>query len=243
MPSQDKMKSRQPIIDNFPIGFQEKAIDLISNVIRVSELRFWLYKPKLDIEGCVFYNEVKEIESIYDEKYSKIDPMHPARYEGTDISVICSDTLMVGDEWRKSVFYREFMAPRNYDHDVDIFFRNNGKIIAVLYILRDDRIGPFNEADLSLLRRLQPFMEYTLNKVYIPQRISERENLVDKFSLTKRELDVMEMAMTGVDTKTLAKELNLEVSTVKTHLRHIFEKVGIRSVNELISIMFRESSH
>ena len=236
------MKLDKPVFNNYPIEFQEKVIDLISTVIPVSAVKFWLYKPKLDIEGCVFYNAEREIEEIYREKYSKMDPMHPGRYEGTDISVICSNTLMLSDEWRKSVFYREFMAPRHYNHDVDIFFRNKGNIVAVLYILRDDRLGPFTEEELGLLRRLQPFMEYTLNNIYTPQRITDREHIVDKFSLTRRELDVLEIVMIGADTKTLAKELNLQVSTVKTHLRHIFEKTGVRSVNELISVMYRESN-
>lgn len=234
------MKSEQPIINNYPDEFQEKVIGLISKLIPVSAVKFWLYKPRLDIEGCIFYNEEREIEKIYREKYSKMDPMHPGRYEGTGISVICSDTLMLSDEWRRSVFYREFMAPRHYDHDVDMFFRNKGKIVAVLYILRDARIGSFKEEELSLLRRLQPFMEYTLNKVYIPQRIIERECLIEKFALTKREMDVVDILLTGVDIKTLAKALDLQVSTVKTHLKHIFDKVGVRSANELISILFRE---
>ena len=236
------MKPKRPVGNNYPIGFQKKLIELISNLIPVSAVKFWLYKPRLDIEGCLLYNADREIEKIYQDKYSKMDPMHPSRYEGTNISVICSDNLMLGDEWRRSVFFREFMAPRHYHHDVDIFFRNRGNIVAVLYILRDDRAGPFKEDELRLLRRLQPFMEYTLNKVFIPEHITERNHFAGKFSLTKRELDVLEIVMTGADTKTLAKELNLQVSTIKTHLRHIFEKVGIRSVNELISSMYRESN-
>ena len=236
------MKPKQPAGNNYPKEFQKKVIELISNLIPVSAVKFWLYKPRLDIEGCLLYNADREIEKIYQDKYSKMDPMHPSRYEGTNISVICSDNLMLGDEWRRSVFFREFMAPRHYHHDVDIFFRNKGNIVAVLYILRDDRLGPFTEEELGLLRRLQPFMEYTLNNIYTPQRITDREHIVDKFSLTRRELDVLEIVMIGADTKTLAKELNLQVSTVKTHLRHIFEKTGVRSVNELISVMYRESN-
>lgn len=237
------MKSKKPVISKFPLEFQEKIINLISKLIPVSEVKFRLFEPKSDIEGCDFYNVDRNIEKVYQEKYSQLDPMYPGRYEGTDITVICSDTLMSGQEWRRSVFYREFMAPRHYDHDADIFFRSDGKIIAVLYILRNDRIGPFKEQELMLLRRLQPFMEYTLNNAYIPQRITEREFLISKFALTSRELEVVEVLLTGVDIKTLASELKLQVSTVKTHLRHISEKVGVRSAKELISVLFRESGH
>lgn len=231
------------IFNKFPKEFQENVITLISKLVPVSEVKFWLYELKADITGCEFYNVDKNIEEVYQEKYSKIDPMYPDRYEGTDITVICSDTLMSESEWRQSVFYKEFMAPRHYDHDADMLLRNDGKIIAVLYILRDNRIGSFKEEELVLLRKFQPFIEYTLNNVYAPQRIIERKYLIDKFALTKREMDVVEIILTGVDIKTLSIELNLQVSTVKTHLRHIFEKVGVRSANELISILYRESIH
>lgn len=237
------MKSKNPIINKFPKEFQENIITLISKLIPVSAVKFWIYEPTRDITDGEFYNVDKNIEEVYKKKYSKMDPMYPGRYEGTDITIICSDTLMSDPEWRQSVFYKEFMAPRHYDHDADMLLRNDGKIIAVLYILREDRIGPFKEEELLLLRKLQPFIEYTLNNVYTPQRIIERNYLIEKFNLTERETDVVEIILTGVDIKTLAIELNLQASTVKTHLRHIFEKVGAHSTNELISILFRDLIH
>jgi len=237
------MKLNNSFSKDFPIGFQEMIINLVGNLITISAARFWLINPKLNIKGCVFYNIDKKTEEVYQNKYSRMDPMHPSRFEGTDITLICSDTLMLDKEWRQSVFYKEFMAPRHYDHNADVFFRSDGKIIAVLSILRDNEIGSFNEKDLDLLRNLQPFMEYTLNNIYLPQRFTEREYLNDKYALTERELDVVEIVMSGVDTKTLAKELNLSMATVKTHLQHIFEKVGVHSTKELISTLFRELSY
>ena len=229
--------------EEFPLSFQEQTIDLVGNLIRISAARFWLINPKINIKGCVFYNIDNKTEEVYQNKYSGMDPMHPSRFEGTDITVICSDTLMLDTEWRQSKFYREFMAPRHYDHNADIFFRNEGKITAVLSILRDDGLGPFNEIELNLLRNLQPFLEYTLNNIYLPKRFTEREYLSNKYSLTERELDVVEIVMSGVDTKTMAKVLNLSMATVKTHLQHIFEKVGVHSTKELISTLFRELSY
>lgn len=54
---------------------------------------------------------------------------------------------------------------------------------------------------------------------------------------------MLETLMAGVEIKTMARELNLSTATVKTHLQHIFEKVGVRSSKELISTLFRELSH
>ena len=236
------MKFKSNIIEDFPIEYQVELISLVRNLIASSAVRFWLINPKIDFKGFVSYNVDKQTEEIYQNKYSCMDPIHPSRFEDTDITVICSDTLMSNNEWRNSDFYKEFMAPRHYDHDVDMFFRSNGKIIAVLSILRDDEHGPFTEEELGNLRHLQPFLEYTLNSIYRPQRFRERQYLTDKYSLTDRELDVVEIVMAGVDTKTIAKELDLSIATVKTHLLHIFEKVGAHTSKELIAALYRELS-
>ena len=234
------MKSEPVFKRNFPVEFQQELIELVRGLMPVSAIRFWLINPQMNLKGYVSYNIDAETEEIYQEQYSHLDPMHPSRYEDTDVTVICSDTMMSAEEWRRSEFYREFMAPRHYNHDVDVFFRNGGKIIAVLTVVRDNILGAFTGEELLLLQRIQPFLEYSLNSVYLPRRFSERELFSNRFLFTERELDVVEVVMAGSDIKTVASELNLSQATVKTHLQHIFEKTGVHSTRELISMLFRE---
>ena len=225
---------------NFPVEFQQELIDLVRGIIPVTAVRFWLINPQINLKGYVSYNVDADSEEVYQGQYSHLDPMHPSRFENTDIAVICSDIMMPADEWRRSVFYKEFMAPRHFDHDTDVFFRTEGKIIAVLSILRDDALGAFRDEELQLLRSMQPFLEYSLNNVYLPKRFSERAHFSGKFSFTERELDVVEVVMAGMDIRTMAGELNLSQATIKTHLQHVFEKTGVHSARELISTLFRE---
>jgi len=46
--------------------------------------------------------------------------------------------------------------------------------------------------------------------------------------LTGRELEVMELVERGLKNKDIASALGIRVGTVKIHLKHIFEKTGIR---------------
>ncbi len=225
---------------DFPVDFQEEIISLVRSLIEVSAARFGLVNPQILIKGYVSYNIAAETEKLYQTRYSHLDPMHPSRFEDSDVTVICSDTLMSDREWRQSEFYQQYMGPRHFDHDADVFFRQNGEIIAVLSLLRDDSLGPFTEQELDLLRRLQPFMEYALSRVYQPVRFTERDLFSKKYALTERELDVIEVVMDGADTRTMAAELSLSVATIKTHLQHIFHKVGVHSTKELITRLYRE---
>lgn len=234
------MKAKRIDGKNFPIDFQREIINLAKGTLKISGARFALVNPEIHVKGFVSYNVDAESEELYQSQYAHLDPMHPSRFKDSDVTVICSDTMMTEQEWRQSVFYLNYMAPHHFDHDTDIFFRQNSEIVAVLSLLRNDSLGAFNEEELGMLRNMQPFMEYALNSVYQPKRFSERELFSDKYCLTKRELDVLEFAMAGHNNKTIANELNLSLPTVRTHLQHIYDKVGVHSTNELISRLFRE---
>lgn len=52
--------------------------------------------------------------------------------------------------------------------------------------------------------------------------------------LTERELEVLVLAATGVGNKEIAEQLTLSVPTVKAHLVHIFNKMGVGSRTEAV---------
>jgi DNA-binding NarL/FixJ family response regulator len=47
--------------------------------------------------------------------------------------------------------------------------------------------------------------------------------------LTDREVDVLRLAVRGATNQRIAAELHVSEDTVKTHVRHIYEKVGCSS--------------
>ena len=169
------------------------------------------------------------VERDYAENYRDHDPLNPALFAHTDDRVVCIDEQLPEEELLASFYYREFMRPLQHRHVADMFFRNGKDIIGVLTMLREAGLGPFSQPELTLLRQLQPFLEYTLNTVYLPKRYRERDNIQQSFKLTDRELDVLELIVAGASNKIIARELVLSLATVKTHIQHIFHKVEVPS--------------
>ncbi|NIB40801.1 helix-turn-helix transcriptional regulator [Pseudomaricurvus alkylphenolicus] len=227
----------------FPNEFQNQCIAMVKKLIDIKAARFLIIDPHMHKKGFVGFNVEKKMEEQYHKELEHLDPMHQSNFENTDETVISSNTVMPHKNWLKTIFYQDFLKPYGYVHVADTFFRNHGKIIAILTVLRDESMPEFSSEDLNMLRKVQPFLEYSLNSIYMPARISEREYVRETYDLTNRELDVLEYALTGADNKTMIKHLDMSLPTLRTHLQHIYQKVGVHSTSELIAKILRELNH
>jgi DNA-binding CsgD family transcriptional regulator len=57
--------------------------------------------------------------------------------------------------------------------------------------------------------------------------------------LTERERQCLELLARGIETRLIAEQLDISISTVHTHMRRAREKLGLRSVEALISFAAR----
>lgn len=62
-------------------------------------------------------------------------------------------------------------------------------------------------------------------------------------SLTPREHEVLELAISGKLNKQIAAELGVSEITVKVHRRRVMEKMQVRSVAELVRAVERLTKH
>lgn len=220
---------------SFPDQFQGESLKLINSLVELSSSVFYLVKPDMRHLGVAFDNMPPSVQKDYHQKYRTLDPLNPAKFDETNDILLTIDSQMPAHLLRRSVYYQEFMKPNNQHYVADMFFRRDGEIIAVLSMLRNEHLGNFTREELSLLRKQQPFLEYALNSVYLPKRVEERRSMEDKYGLTKRELDVLEQLISGASNKGIASNLGLGLPTVKTHIRHIYQKTGVSSRSELLS--------
>ena len=65
------------------------------------------------------------------------------------------------------------------------------------------------------------------------------ESLVRQFDLTPAEVRVLSAMMQFSGVAEVASSLKLSPATVRTHLRHIFEKTGARRQADLVKLMMR----
>ena len=57
--------------------------------------------------------------------------------------------------------------------------------------------------------------------------------------LTDRERQIMNLVSEGLSNKEIARQLKLTDGTIKVHLHHVFEKLGIRNRTSLAALAIR----
>lgn len=108
----------------------------------------------------------------------------------------------------------------NYDTDADIL----GAIEAgaVGYLLKDAPPEELVAAVRSTARG-----DASMSPV-VRDRLATREQ-TPRTSLTPRELEVLQLVAAGSSNREIGRELMLSEATVKSHLVHIYDKLGVRS--------------
>lgn len=93
------------------------------------------------------------------------------------------------------------------------------------------------EGDLVISSEILPHLFTRLRRAYGPNK----RLLSPAFeSLTPRELEVLYKVVQGKDNRTISQELFISEKTVKNHVAHILEKLGLPSRLQLIVFAFRE---
>jgi DNA-binding NarL/FixJ family response regulator len=115
-----------------------------------------------------------------------------------------------------------------YDTDEDI--SRALKAGAKAYVLKDI------SADLLI----ECIHDVLAGKTYLaPQAAAKLAEGVTRVQLTPRELSTLRLIADGRSNKEIANELAISERTVKTHLGHLFAKLGVTSRTEAVKIAMR----
>lgn len=110
-------------------------------------------------------------------------------------------------------------------HDRDAYLAGMLDAGAVGYLDKKLRAGQL----ITAIRRAARG-EFLFDKTQLARARQWRETINQKWeSLSKREQEVLQVLTEGLDNRTIAAMLNIEVHTVEKHLQNIYKKLGVKS--------------
>jgi FixJ family two-component response regulator len=151
-------------------------------------------------------------------------------YTGTGCLV-----LDVNLEGKSGFELQEEMAILN-SHLPIIFITGRGSIPMSVQALKKGAVNflekPF--ADDELLQSIKEALEMSRKLRSEKEEIQKAQKLIA--TLTSRESEILKYVITGMLNKQIAAELQIAEQTVKLHRQSICEKLGVKSVPEIIRI-------
>ena len=166
----------------------------------------------------------------YVEGMSELDPQHPRRAAGLAVARLSETIGRSGP--REAALYGSFVSQCGIVDMVDFFFRRDDQIVAGMSVAWD-RDAKIPEGAVTIARKIHQYLQFNL---------VGRSTLSDdgqRYGLTSREMDVVRLLCCGRTNREIGECLKIGQATVKTHLIHIFEKLGVETRSAVVAMMAR----
>ncbi len=238
-----------------------KIIDMLYNasVVKCEEkLRINFLKNLkflVDYDSASFYLAENNSFSLAHPVYVNCDPHYAKLYNEkfltSDLSIqyICSEdqlvyrsTDLIKERHYSSDFYKCFMKPQNLEYSGGMNLVWKKQFLGCVALFRKTEKPNFSEKELYILALFQDHLSHDLyNLTDSLLNISniktmKKKYLIDNYGLTHREIEIIELLLRGKTNAQIGKTLYIQLYTVKTHLKHIYKKLGIQNRSQILSL-------
>jgi DNA-binding CsgD family transcriptional regulator len=164
---------------------------------------------------------------------ARSDPLHPASLVAQNFRFVSvfDPRLSCALESRRN--YWNFLSAFGTRDAAEMIFRVGGRAVAGMSLLWVGQAG--SRADRQLGESVQSYVEFNLAAHYGPLLSDLFPETGAGLALTDRELQIVRLVCHGSTNAQIAQRLTIGVSTVKTHLLHVFEKLGVQTRAALVS--------
>jgi DNA-binding CsgD family transcriptional regulator len=188
--------------------------------------------PSVVFRGVPLRVTPQQLRHEYLHRYEREDPYHPRLVAGTNQTM--RGTHEDPNFLRGSTNpFLEYAQELDLPHFVRVYLRMDCQLVGYLFLARTRDRRPFSERELTFLQRAHPFLESAYVAAVRPAPKVDNESLLLTAGLTRREADVARYAATGMRAREIAELLVLTEATVKSHLAHVYRKLGVRGKAEL----------
>jgi DNA-binding CsgD family transcriptional regulator len=148
--------------------------------------------------------------------------------------------VMPQRELMRTEFFNDFLARDGLHWGVNAYSYVGDRNIGDVRIWRSRRRENFDAHTLELLRLIEPAFTGALVRaegMLVEDDVTSAPSAALK--LSARELEIARMIADDLSDKEIAWRLGVEISTVRTHLKRIFAKLGVRRRGSVASLLSR----
>ncbi|MCP3395000.1 LuxR C-terminal-related transcriptional regulator [Bradyrhizobium sp. CCGB12] len=209
-----------------------QAIQFARGILEGSATAFYEVDGNLNLNRFVLSSGVP---SGFHEQYiagmNRLDPLHPRAASNQSFARLSVAIDRCGTQ--EAATYRNFAGQCGISDMIEFFFRRNDRVVAGMSVLWG--LGcKIPEGTMNIAEKIHDYLEFNLIN-----RLSSPSEEAARYGLTSRELEVIELLCCGRTNREISECLNIGLATVKTHLIHIFEKLGVETRSAVVAMMSR----
>ncbi|WP_417696806.1 helix-turn-helix transcriptional regulator [Pseudomonas sp.] len=206
------------------------CLHAFTQLVPASRAAFYCVDRQLQAHDFSLHGMSGEMHRDYLDNYRQFDPLQPRNYVSSDLAVVPLGLAMARQPIRDSHRYRHFLQRYNVVDVVEVFAHRGSRPQAAISLLRTAEQGVFTSEQLTQLSALQALLQLAV------ANLPPQDDLLS--SLTPKERQIALLLRQGASNKELARELDVGLPTVKTHLINLFRKTGVSNRTELVSSLF-----
>ncbi len=211
----------------------ERAMAFAKDALGASRSAFYRVGDDLNLDGFVLDGVPFDFYAQYVGGMGRCDPLH-ARY-ARDRSVARLGAEFAPPASPEVATFQSLCAHFGIDESVEFFFRSNGRIFAGLNLAWVDA-RPVPEGAMVLAQKIHDYIEFNLSGYLKPETDFGGST---RYHLSQRERDVLDLLCCGRTNNEIGDCLGIGTSTVKTHLKHIFEKLGVETRAAAVALVLK----
>lgn len=200
----------------------QRCLQTLAHLIPLSSAVFYQVNALRMPQNYVLYDMPESTHRQYLDYFQDQDPLLPVHFAHRSTTLANMTPERIAGSRR---YYHEFMLPNNVRDMTEIFIRRPGGIAAGICLLRDT---PFSDEERRQAAAILPLIDLVLGD-------SLHSEHAFSALLTRKEQEILLRVSEGASNKAIARQMGISLSTVKTHLRHIFSKTEVSNRTELAS--------
>jgi DNA-binding CsgD family transcriptional regulator len=222
-----------------------RSVDFITSLIPVTFASFYRVggeRARLADGPIVCYHrhrggiDPEALRREYSLRYWALDPFDPASHDNCP-TILGADEVGGRERFARTQWASEYLPAWGLADQVVMFMRANGRVTAAISLGRRAGAPEFGDQDRALLRRCHPFIEDAYALAQGSEARPTNDDVFYTAGLTAREKDIARHATRGATNEEIAQALMISCDTVKTHLKHVFVKLKVRSRTELAALL------
>lgn len=207
----------------------QRCLHTFTQLVPASACAFYRIAAQLEPHDFQLQKMRADMHERYLAQYRRVDPLQPRNCQLTGHSVVPLRLGMSAQDDLANRRYDDFLQGYGVVDVVEVLAFEQGRPVAGISLLRGPELGAFGPHELLQLQALQGMFELA---------VAPLPPSAPNMQLTAREWQVAELLRAGRSNKDIARQLDVGLSTVKTHLINLFRKLGVSNRTELVATLF-----